>query len=137
MGEPVTVEADINAPIEKVWRYYTEPNHITKWNNASSDWHTPWAKNDLKVGGDFAYRMESRVTKEGFEFGGKYTEVKNHEIISYVMQDGRKARAEFHQKGDRTHLKVTFDPEEENPVQMQREGWQAILNNFKRYVESS
>lgn len=137
MNKEITVEAEINAPIEKIWKYYTETNHITKWNNASSDWHTPWAKNDLKVGGNFTYRMESKETSEGFEFGGKYTEVKNHEIIAYTMADGRKAKIEFKQVGNKTHVKVTFDAEKENTIEMQRDGWQSILNNFKKYVESN
>lgn len=137
MNKTITVETEINSPIEKVWRYYTEPKHITKWNNASSDWHTPWAKNDLKVGGNFTYRMESKETKEGFEFEGKYTEIKNHEIISYIMLDGRKAKIEFKQIENKTHVKISFDPENENSLEMQKNGWQTILNNFKKYVESN
>lgn len=136
MNKTITVETEINSPIDKVWRYYTEPQHITQWNNASPDWHTPWAKNDLKVGGEFTYRMESKETSEGFEFGGKYTQVKNHEIIAYTMVDGRKVKAEFKQVGNKTNVKVSFDPENENSLEMQKSGWQAILNNFKKYVES-
>jgi len=137
MTKTITIQASINAPVEKVWKFYTEPEHITQWNNASDDWHTPSAKNDLKTGGKFVFRMEAKDGSKGFDFEGKYDEVKNHKLISYSMSDGRKVKITFNQEGPKTKVITTFDPENENPIEIQRDGWQSILNNFKNYVESS
>lgn len=136
MAEKVTVEAIVHVPLERVWVYYTDPKHIIHWNNASSDWHTPHAKNDLRVGGRFVFRMEARDGSEGFDFNGTYTEVKKHALISYVIEDGRTVSVTFAAHGNTTSVKTVFEAETINPVKMQREGWQSILNNFKRYVES-
>ena len=133
----ITVQATIHAPLKKVWDLYTEPEHITKWNNASEDWHTPWAKNDLRTGGKFVSRMEAKDGSAGFEFGGTYDEVKHHELISYTMDDERQAKVTFQHHGSETTVQVTFDAESMNSIEMQRSGWQAILDNFKKYVESS
>lgn len=134
----ITVETTIDAPVEKVWEFYTETKHVTKWNNASEDWHTPWAKNDLRVGGKFVYRMEAKDGSAGFDFNGIYDEVNKYEIIAYTIEGGRKVKVVFTKRGEETtHVKVTFDPENENPIEMQRDGWQAILNNFKDYVEEN
>lgn len=132
----ITVEATINASVQKVWECWTEPKHITKWCFASEDWHAPIAKNDLRVGGSFMSRMEAKDGSFGFDFGGVYDGVTNHEHISYTMEDTRKVSIAF--DGDDTTTKVTetFEAESENPVEMQQAGWQAILNNFKKYVES-
>jgi uncharacterized protein YndB with AHSA1/START domain len=135
MSAPITVSTTVNAPIEKVWQYFTEPEHITKWNNASPDWHTPRAENDLRVGGRFLSRMEAKDGSEGFDFGGTYDEVVTHQVISYKMDDSRSVRVTFAADGDRTVVTETFDPENENPVEMQREGWQSILESFRAHVE--
>lgn len=136
MAEPLKVQTIINAPMQKVWDYYTQPDHITKWNFASDDWHSPWAKNDLQVGGKFSSRMESKETGEGFEFGGTYDEV-GEGLIKYTMDDGRKVKVEMDGDENSTNVSVTFDPENENTLELQTQGWQAILNNFKKYVEGN
>ena len=131
----ITVETTIKAPIEKVWNLWTAPDHIMKWNNASDDWHTTKAENDLRTGGNFLSRMEAKDGSFGFDFGGVYDDVKNHEVISYTMGDGRKVKIDFSSEGDETRVVETFEAEGTNPLEMQRNGWQAILNNFKSYVE--
>ena len=131
----VTVKATVNAPVEKVWEYWTEPKHITKWNNASDDWHTPIAENDLTVGGKFLTRMEAKDGSFGFDFGGIYDEVKLNELISYTMGDGRKVTITFNGQGNETEVIETFDAETTNPIEMQQAGWQSILDNFKKYSE--
>ena len=131
----ITVETTIHAPIEKVWSYWTEPIHITKWNSASDDWHTPSSENDLRVGGKFTSRMEAKDGSFGFDFGGVYDEVKLNEFISYTIGDGRKVEITFIREENDTKIIEVFDPESENPIDMQQAGWQAILNNFKKYAE--
>jgi uncharacterized protein YndB with AHSA1/START domain len=133
----ITVEAIINAPVEKVWNCWTDPKHITQWCNASDDWHAPSATNDLRTGGRFSTRMEAKDGSFGFDFGGMYDEVKTNELIAYTMEDGRKVKIIFTSKGDATKVVETFEAESENPVEMQRAGWQAILDNFKRYAEAN
>ena len=135
--KPITVETTINAPLEKVWDYWTKPEHITQWSFASADWHTPTAENDLRVGGKFSSRMEAKDGSMGFDFGGTYDDVKEHELISYSLGDGRKVEIKFSAEGDSTKLVEKFDPESTNPVEMQQAGWQAILDNFKKYVEEN
>ena len=132
----VTVETTINAPVEKVWKSWSEPQHITKWCAASDDWHAPKAENDLRTGGTFSTRMEAKDGSFGFDFGGVYDNVKKNELIEYTMGDGRKVRVAFTPSGDTTKIVETFDAETTNPVDMQRTGWQAILDNFKRYTET-
>lgn len=132
---PITIKASIHAPVSKVWDYFTGPQHVTHWNNASPDWHTPSASNDLRVGGSFVYRMEARDGSFGFDFGGTYTNVKPGEYIAYVMGDGRKVETFFTADGDKTTVTETFDPESQNSIEMQTMGWQAILDNFKKYTE--
>lgn len=136
-NNPITIEATINAPIEKVWEYWTKPEHITKWAFASDDWHAPSADNDVRAGGKFKTRMESKDGTQGFDFGGTYTTVEEHRTIEYTMDDGRKVSAKFSSEGDSTKVVQSFDPENENSEEVQREGWQAILNNFKKYVENN
>lgn len=131
----VTVEAIIHAPVDKVWEYWTEPDHLTKWNSASDDWHTPFAENDLRVGGKFSSRMEAKDGSFGFDFGGIYDEVKLHEFISYTLGDGRKVEISFISQENNTKINQVFDAETENPIEMQQQGWQAILDNFKKYAE--
>ena len=133
----ITVRAVINAPVEQVWKLYTEPEHVMKWNNSSNDWHTPRAENDLKVGGKFLYRMEAKDGSSGFDFDGTYEQVKTNELIVYSISDGRKVEAIFTKNDNaRTILATTFEPESTYSIEMQRDGWQAILNNFKKYVET-
>lgn len=133
----VTVEATVNAPVEKVWKYWSLPEHITKWNSPSPDWHTPRAENDLRTGGKFLSRMEAKDGSFGFDFGGVYDEVKLHDTISYTMGDGRKVDIKFTANGDKTTVVETFDPENTHPVDFQQQGWQAIMNNFKKYTEEN
>jgi uncharacterized protein YndB with AHSA1/START domain len=133
----ITVKATVNAPAEKVWKFWTTPEHITKWCNASDDWHTPHAENDPRTGGKFLTRMEAKDGSFGFDFGGVYDEVKTQELISYSLGDGRKVKITFAPSGNGTIVTETFDAEQENPVEMQRTGWQNILDNFKKYVESN
>jgi uncharacterized protein YndB with AHSA1/START domain len=132
----ITVENTINSPVEKVWRYWTEPSHITNWNNASDDWHTPWAKNDLRPGGHFSCRMEAKDGSIGFEFGGVYDQVREPEYIAYTMGDGRKVNIHFTPNGNSTKVTESFEAEETNSVELQKGGWQSILDNFKRYTEA-
>ena len=133
----ITVEAAIVAPIEKVWKYWTEPQHITQWNNASEDWHTPHAENDLKEGGRFTSRMEAKDGSFGFDFGGTYTLVETNKQIEYTLDDGRKVSINFTRQGNETTVVETFEAENMNSIELQKGGWQAILDNFKKYVENS
>src|SRR4051812_34329837 len=118
----VTIETVVNAPIEKVWNYWSEPSHIMKWNSASDDWHTPKAENDLRTGGAFSSRMEAKDGSFGFDFGGVYDEVAKHETIAYTMGDGRKVNILFSSDGQTTKITEAFDAENENPVEMQKTG---------------
>jgi uncharacterized protein YndB with AHSA1/START domain len=131
----VTIEAIIDAPVEKVWRLWTDPKHIMKWNQASDDWHTVRAENDLREGGKFLSRMEAKDGSMGFDFGGIYNKVRERSLINYTMGDGREVRVSFISRGKGTTVIETFEAEQENEIEMQRTGWQAILNNFKDYVE--
>jgi uncharacterized protein YndB with AHSA1/START domain len=134
----ITVQAVINAPVEKVWKLWTTPEYITKWNNASDDWHTPRAENDLQVGGKFLYRMEAKDGSFGFDFVGVYDEIRKNELIAYTIADERKVRVTFTKNNDvETKVVETFEAESTHPLEMQRDGWQAILNNFKKHVEAS
>ena len=132
----ITVEATVNAPVEKVWKSWSEPAHIKNWCAASQDWHAPKAENDLRTGGTFSTRMEAKDGSFGFDFGGVYDNVKKNELIEYTMGDGRKVKVIFSPSGDQTKIVETFDAETTNSVEMQRGGWQAILDNFKKYTES-
>ena len=133
----ITVETTVNAPIEKVWDYFTQPKHITKWNNASDDWHTPSATNDLKVGGNFVYRMEAKDGSFGFDFGGVYESVDENEYIEYTIGDGRNVKINFTSDGDKTKVVESFEAENKNSIEMQKAGWQNILDSFKKYTESN
>jgi uncharacterized protein YndB with AHSA1/START domain len=133
----ITIDAIVNAPIEKVWKFWTLPEHITKWNNASPDWHTPHAENDLRVGGKFTSRMEAKDGSFGFDFWGIYDKVIPNELIAYTMGDGRTAEILFETVKDGIRITTTFEAENENPVEMQKGGWQAIMNNFKTYTEAN
>jgi uncharacterized protein YndB with AHSA1/START domain len=131
----ITIEAVVNVPVDKVWKCWTSPEHIINWNNASDDWHTPWAENDIRTGGKFLARMEAKDGSMGFDFGGVYDDVKINELISYTIGDGRKVTVLFTDHGSATTVIETFEAEDVNSIELQRSGWQAILNNFKKYVE--
>lgn len=133
----ITVENTINAPVEKVWEYWTKPEHITQWNNASDDWHTPWVKADLREGGSFVARMEAKDGSMGFDFGGVYDVLRPNEYIEYTIGDGRKVKINFSAQGNMTKVVESFEAENTNPLEMQRGGWQAILDNFKKYTETN
>lgn len=133
----ITVTTTINAPAEKVWQLWTGPDHIIKWNNASDDWHTTHAENDLRVSGKFLSRMEAKDGSFGFDFWGIYDMVKINNLLEYTLGDGRKVIIQFTSKGNATNIVETFEAESENPVEMQKNGWQAILDNFKKYAEAN
>ena len=131
----ITVQSNINASIKKVWECWTLPDHITKWCFASPDWHSQYAENDLRVGGKFKTNMAAKDGSMSFDFGGEYTLVKQNVAIEYIMDDGRKAVIAFKETANGVEVIESFDPESVNPEEMQRGGWQAILDNFKKYVE--
>lgn len=138
-GNPtrITVQTVVRAPIEKVWRYWNEPEHITQWSFASDDWHSPSAQNDLRPGGNLVVRMEAKDGSMGFDFGGTYDVVREHEEIAFTLGDGRKVEVVFTPQGDETRVVETFDAEGTFPIEHQQAGWQAILDNFKRYSEQN
>lgn len=136
--DKVKIDITILAPVEKVWDYFNDPKHITKWNFAHESWFCPSSENDLKPVGKFNNRMEAKDGSFGFDFIGIYDEVIPNERIKYHIEDGRNVEVVF-EKIDENTTKVTeiFDPEKQNSVEMQREGWYAILNNFHKYVENN
>jgi uncharacterized protein YndB with AHSA1/START domain len=133
----ITVQNTINASIDKVWDCWTLPEHITKWSFASPDWHTPFAENDLREGGKFKSTMAAKDGSMSFDFEGEYTLVKQNEAIEYFMADGRKVEISFKETPNGVEVIESFDPETQNPEEMQRGGWQAILDNFKSYTEAN
>ena len=134
--ERITVKAKVKASVNKVWDLWSDPKHIVKWNAASEEWHTPSAENDLRVGGKFLSRMEAKDGSFGFDFGGTYDEVVPQKRIAYTLDDGRKVEVDFKEKNGQTEIVSIFDPETQNPTEMQREGWQSILDSFKRYADN-
>ena len=132
----ITVQTTVNAPIDLIWAAWTKPEHITKWCTASEEWHTPAAENDLRAGGRFTSRMEAKDGSMGFDFGGTYTAVSQNEHIAYTMDDDRKTSISFKTDNGATMITETFEAENQNPIEMQRGGWQNILDNFKQYAES-
>lgn len=138
MGQTkITVEATISADTNKVWDFWTKPEHITKWNFATDDWQCPKAENDLRAGGKYFARMEAKDGSFGFDFEAVYDEVIDQKKLVYTMGDGRQAVTNFESLGGKTKVTTTFDAESENDLEMQRAGWQAILNNFKKYAETN
>lgn len=131
----ISIETVANAPIQKAWDAYSHPADIKQWNNASDDWHTTHSTVDLREGGKFVSRMEAKDGSAGFDFGGTYTRVEPQKRIEYRMDDGREVQVEFVEQGKGVLVKTTFDAESENSPEMQRQGWQAILDNFARHVE--
>jgi uncharacterized protein YndB with AHSA1/START domain len=137
MSETVTVSAVVNAPLETAWNAWTTPEHITQWNFASPDWACPTATNDVRPGGAFSWRMEAKDGSMGFDFGGTYTDVVPHERLEYALGDERTVQVQFERVGEnQTRVTESFTAESQNPVEMQRAGWQAILDNYKRHTES-
>lgn len=132
----ITIETTVNAPVEKVWKAWTDPDHITKWNFASDDWHSPWAKSDFREGGNFSARMEAKDGSMGFDFGGVFNVIKPNEYIETTLGDGRIVETTFISQGDQTKVIETFEAENTNPVELQRGGWQVILDNFKKHAET-
>lgn len=137
MATRIKISALVNAPIEKVWENWTQPKHITNWNFAIDTWQCPSASNDLKVGGKYLARMEAKDGSFGFDFEATYDTVVELQELTYTMTDGRKSTTVFEDRGNETAIMTTFDAESENPAEMQQQGWQAILDNFKKYVESN
>lgn len=136
MQNKITVTANVQAPSAKVWDYYTNPNHIVNWNFAHPSWHCPSATNDMKIGGIYKARMEAKDGSYGFDFEAIYSAIEIGKSFTYEF-GGRTAKVDFNENGNATEVTIKFDPESENPIEMQQEGWQAILNNFKSYVESN
>jgi uncharacterized protein YndB with AHSA1/START domain len=131
----ITVDTTISAPIDQVWRAYTTPADIKHWNAASDDWHTTTSTVDLRVGGNFSSRMEAKDGSMGFDFAGTYTKIVENQIIEYAFGD-RQAQVEFANSPAGVTVRVTFDSESVYPIEQQRQGWQSILDNFKKYVEA-
>jgi uncharacterized protein YndB with AHSA1/START domain len=134
---PIQIESLILAPVEVVWQYFTDPEHIVHWNNASPDWHTPKAENELHVGGKFSYIMAAKDESFSFDFWGIYDIVEENKRLNYTLGDGRKVSVEFSSMGDDTLVIEIFEPESQNSPEMQKFGWQSILDNFKKYVEEN
>ena len=132
----IMIQAIISEAIEKVWDFYTKPEHITQWNFADPSWHCPKAENDLRVGGKYRSRMEARDGSWGFDFEATYDEVVDKEKFTYTMSDGRQATTQFEKLGNTTKVSIQFDAESENSEEAQKDGWKAILDNFKKYVEA-
>ncbi|MNB94777.1 hypothetical protein D3C75_419370 [compost metagenome] len=131
----ITVETRVKAPVEKVWQAYINPEDIKQWNTASPDWHTPTAAADFREGGAFSFRMEAKDGSMGFDFAGVYTRIVPLQLIEYTFGD-REAKVEFTQTADGVDVRLDFDPDQQYPVEHQKNGWQAILDNFARYVEA-
>lgn len=134
---PITVQATVQAPVEKVWKFWNEPAHIMNWCSPSEDWHAPAAENDLRVGGKFSTTMAAKDGSFSFDFAGVYDEVTANKQIAYTIADGRTVKIIFSSEGNTTSIEETFDPEDINSMEMQQAGWQAILDNFKKYTETN
>jgi uncharacterized protein YndB with AHSA1/START domain len=132
----ITVETAVNADLNTVWAAWNNPEDIKRWNAASDDWHTPRSSVDLREGGRFSARMEAKDGSEGFDFEGTYTRIVPCKLLEYRMTDGRSARVEFNEDAGRVLVRETFDAESQNAAELQRQGWQAILDNFARHVEA-
>ncbi len=131
----LTVQSTVQVPVEKVWIYWTDPAHIVNWNNASEDWHTPKAVNDLRADGRFVFTMAAKDESFTFDFSGTYDEVIPHQRLAYTLDDDRKVTVVFASSSQDTKITQSFEAEDENPHELQVQGWQAIVDNFKRYTE--
>lgn len=136
-GQIIHIDTIINAPIEKVWKDYNSPEAITKWNQASADWHCPNAEVDLRIGGRFKNRMEAKDGSFGFDFEGEYTDVTPYKSLAYKLDDDRKVNVRFASHNNHTHMFIEFEAENTNPIELQQGGWLAILNSFKNYTEQN
>ncbi len=130
----IAVETTVPVSPELAWEYWTKPMHITQWNQASEDWHTPRAESDLRTGGKFSSRMESKDGKYGFDFGGTFDAVEPPRLLTSTLGDGRKVHVTFESVASGTHIVETFEAEGENSVELQRQGWQAIMDSYRKYV---
>lgn len=137
MSNKITITALVNADINKTWDYYTNPEHITQWNFADPSWHCPSATNDMRAGGKYWARMEAKDGSFGFDFEAVYDSITTGENFTYMLGDERQVTVVFEKEGDQTKITVTFDAESQNPAEMQKNGWQAILDNFKKYTETN
>lgn len=137
METAVTVEVKINVPCEVTWKFFISPEHIAKWYFASSDWHVPVVENDFRLNGKFKISMQAKDGGAGFDFEGVYTHIQEHKLIEYTISDGRKVKVIFSGQALVTKITEVFEAENQNPVEKQKERWQAILNNFKEYAESN
>ncbi|MFH1119261.1 MAG: SRPBCC family protein [Bacteroidota bacterium] len=135
-GKIITIRTSLTVPVSRVWNLWTGTEHIRHWNKASDDWHTTRAESDLRVGGRFLSRMEARDGSVGFDFSGEYTHIAPHQRIDYLLDDGRKVRINFISAGEKTTVEESFEAEDVNTIELQRTGWQAILDNFKKYAEA-
>jgi uncharacterized protein YndB with AHSA1/START domain len=133
----ITIQATVSADRQKAWNYYTQPEHIVRWNFATDDWQCPTASNDMRVGGKYSARMEAKDGSFGFDFEATYNEIAEGEKFTYTMPDNRVVKVSFNEIGDKTEVIITFDAETENSLELQRNGWQAILDNFKNYTETN
>ncbi len=132
----ITVETSVNTDAATAWRFFTDPGEIIHWNHASDDWYAPAAQNDLRPGGRFSYRMEARDGSVGFDFGGVFNEVKPGELLTYTIDDGRSVEVRFEPGSHGTNVIETFEAENVHSIELQRGGWQAILDNYKKHVEA-
>jgi uncharacterized protein YndB with AHSA1/START domain len=132
----ITVQTLVNAPIEKIWNAWNKPGHITQWCQASDDWHAPYAENDLKVHGKFKTTMAAKDGSMSFDFEGIYNQVASYALLDYTITDGRRVTITFTPENDHIRIVEIFEAETMNPIEMQRAGWQAILDNFKSYTEA-
>jgi uncharacterized protein YndB with AHSA1/START domain len=133
----ITVETTVNAPKEKAWKYWNDPTHVTKWYNASDDWHAPLAENDLRPDGKFKIRMEAKDGSAGFDFEGTYINVVENKLIEYQIVDGRKVKIEFTENDSSTNVRESFEAENVFSLELQKQGWQSIVDNFKKYTEAN
>ena len=136
MDNKITVTTTIQADVSKAWDFYTNPAHITGWNFADPSWHCPKAENDMRIGGTYKARMEAKDGSFGFDFEAVYTDIIEGKSFSYAFGE-RKAQITFTESDKKTEVTISFDPENQNPVELQQQGWQAILNNFKAYTEKN
>ena len=136
MKHTINIDTTIAAPASLVWQYFTAPQHITQWNFATPDWQCPSAENDLKPGGKYKARMEAKDGSFGFDFEAVYDEVVTHKKLAYTITDGRKVVTQLEPVADSTRISTTFEAEDQHSPELQRAGWQAILDNFKNYAEA-
>lgn len=134
--QKIRIMTRVQAPIEKVWTCFSQPEHIVLWNTASDDWHTTRANNDFYVGGAFSYRMEAKDGSFGFDFAGVYDYIKPLSSIGYTLTDGRRVHISFEEQDGAVLIEEEFEAENENPHELQQQGWTMILDNFRRYAES-